>query len=132
MANLETLNSTIYYLDMNTQYQIDGQDILLENVKAINNQIFNILTTVPGERIFEPEFGSDLPLLLFEPIDDITAWQMETAIYQALERWQPRIQVIYNATSVVANPDLQSFDCTIAYQVRLKNITNIYRVRLRQ
>ena len=48
--------------------------IAIKNVNAIARSIGNIVLTTPGEKFFEPDFGSRMySRLLFENIDDITA-----------------------------------------------------------
>jgi len=60
----------------------------------INQSIFLILSTRPGERFFVPTFGSRLPLLVFEPYDDALRTELDLEVRGALERWEPRITVV--------------------------------------
>ena len=39
-----------------------------KGVQKVNQSIHSIVTTRKGERIFMPEFGSNLRLLVFEPL----------------------------------------------------------------
>ena len=43
-----------------------------KNENAIARSIRNLILTTPGERPFNPELGSQVSRLLFEPIDSIT------------------------------------------------------------
>ena len=45
----------------------------LKNENAIARSVRNIVFTLPGEKFFDPEFGSQISASLFENIDDITA-----------------------------------------------------------
>ena len=47
--------------------------IALKNATAISRSIRNIVFTVPGEKFFQQDFGSDVSQSLFENFDDITA-----------------------------------------------------------
>jgi hypothetical protein len=47
-----------------------------------------------GSEFFNPEFGSNLHLLAFEPNDDILQAQGRIYTVEALERWEPRISII--------------------------------------
>jgi len=59
----------------------------------IQDSIHLILATRPGERFFNPSFGSRLPLLVFEPYDDILYDDLVEETKVALDTWEPRIMV---------------------------------------
>ena len=46
-----------------------------------------------GERLGEPEFGSDLPSLLFEPNTNVTSDSVEEAIREAVGIWLNYIEI---------------------------------------
>jgi hypothetical protein len=74
----------------------NGQNELLElqsGVGVINQSIFSILSTRIGERFNNPEFGSNLHTLLFEPNDSITKDLCYFYTKSSLERWEKRITV---------------------------------------
>lgn len=64
-----------------------------KGVQKVNQSIHSILTTRKGERIFMPEFGSNLHLLVFEPLDDFLYPQLRVETAEALRRWERRIRV---------------------------------------
>src|SRR5437764_10199397 len=53
-----------------------------------------ILGTAPGERPMRPEFGCRVHELLFDTIDAAMIGRMDTAIRAALDRWEPRVEVM--------------------------------------
>ena len=53
----------------------------------------NLLLTMKGERLGEPEFGSDLPSLLFEPNTNVTSDSVEEAIREAVGIWLNYIEI---------------------------------------
>lgn len=59
----------------------------------INASIRTILQTRPGERMFEPEFGSRLYDLIFEPNDVLTNQLLYVYTAEALARWERRIRI---------------------------------------
>jgi phage baseplate assembly protein W len=59
----------------------------------INDSIRTILQTRPGERMFEPEFGSRLYDLVFEPNDTLTNQLLYFYTVEALTRWERRIRI---------------------------------------
>jgi phage baseplate assembly protein W len=59
----------------------------------INQSIRHILSTRVGERFFLPDFGSDLPSLVFEPADYILRQQLYMYTVAALQKWEKRVIV---------------------------------------
>lgn len=62
--------------------------------------VINILGTIPGERVMEPTFGSNLPLLVFEPNDEILLQAIVEETKGALVKWDPFLDVIGVATEI--------------------------------
>lgn len=60
----------------------------------INQSLKVILHTVKGEIPMLPKLGSNLDKLLFEPIDDILDSDIQFAITDAINEFEPRIKVI--------------------------------------
>ncbi len=61
---------------------------------SLKRAIVGILKTNFNERMFQPEFGSNIRALLFEPMNPITEQRMKTEIEEAVKRHEPRAQVI--------------------------------------
>ena len=61
---------------------------------AVKRAIVGILKTNFNERMFQPEFGSNIRALLLEPMNPITEERMKTEIEEAVKRHEPRAQVI--------------------------------------
>jgi phage baseplate assembly protein W len=53
-----------------------------------------ILGTAPGERPMRPEFGCGIHNYIFETVDSYTIARLEQEIRIALDRWEPRIDVL--------------------------------------
>jgi uncharacterized protein len=60
----------------------------------VEQAISIILATAPGERPMRPEFGCGVHDYVFEIVDAGTLTRMEAEIRRALERWEPRIDVL--------------------------------------
>ena len=56
---------------------LSGDLIALKNENAIARAARNIVLTSPGEKLFDPDFGSSVSEILFENVDDITAVSIE-------------------------------------------------------
>lgn len=52
-----------------------------------------ILLTAPGERVMRPEFGCRAWDYLYEPMNANTLGLIETAVEEALQRWEPRVTI---------------------------------------
>ena len=61
---------------------------------AVKRAIVGILKTNFNERVFQPEFGSNIRALLFEPMNPITEERMRTEVEEAVKRHEPRATVI--------------------------------------
>jgi len=79
-----------------------------------------ILATAPGERPMRPEFGCAVHDLVFDTIDAAMIGRIETAIRTALDRWEPRIEVIGIDFDLEYVSD-GKLVITIAYLVRATN-----------
>lgn len=103
------------YSDLN---QHDPQNTpLLYGIEPIYQSIYNILSTSKGERIFLPEFGADLDNYLFELMTDITAFNILNTIIEAIERWEPRVSLLYGQCSVIPDYDNNKYDVTLVFNV---------------
>ena len=65
---------------------VSGDDDIYEAITII-------LGTAPGERPMRPEFGCGIHNYIFETMDAYTMGRLEIEIRQALDRWEPRIDV---------------------------------------
>lgn len=60
----------------------------------VREAIMIILGTAPGERPMRPEFGCGIHDYVFESIDAYTVSCIEREVRIALDRWEPRIEVL--------------------------------------
>ena len=89
--------------------------IAIKNASAISRSIRNIVFTVPGEKFFQEDFGSDISQSLFENFDDLTATTIRDQIESSIERFEPRV----NLRNVKVNPDFDRnlFNVIIVYDI---------------
>ncbi len=59
----------------------------------IHESIIQILSTRPGERFMNPEFGAHVRDLVFEPNDHVLGGLLRHYITDAIERWEKRVVV---------------------------------------
>lgn len=62
-------------------------------IETIDQSIKTILSTVPGERVMLPTFGSKLKYLLFEPMNPDTALLIASEIRERISIWEDRVFV---------------------------------------
>lgn len=64
----------------------------------------NLLLTYKGERIYQPNFGTDLPKVLFEPSTQELKPIVSQIILNAVDYWLPYINIV-DITTVTAEDD---------------------------
>ena len=102
--------------------QVDrrGGIALARDETDIEQAIELILSTAPGERPMRPEFGCGVHDFVFDTIDATTVAQMEGTVRDALDHWEPRIEVIaveFDLTAV----DRGELLINIGYRLRSTN-----------
>ena len=65
----------------------------LKNANAIARSVRNIVFTLPGEKFFNPYFGSYVSASLFENIDDLSATTIKEEIKNSLDNYEQRVKV---------------------------------------
>ena len=55
--------------------------------------IINLLQTIPGERLGQPGFGSELHTIIFEPLNEDFNEILEDSIRTSMETWLPYINI---------------------------------------
>lgn len=88
-------------------------------VADIDRGIRVVLSTAPGERVMRPAFGCRIWELMFEPINANTLGLMAEAVREALQRWEPRIDVLNIDVQPDADPGVVRIG--IEYNVKVTN-----------
>ena len=88
---------------------------ILKNVNAISRSVKNIVFTLPGEKFFNPTFGSRISRTLFENIDDITASVIVDEIKESIRNFEPRVELL--DVESFPNFDNNQFDVNIVYEI---------------
>lgn len=86
-----------------------------KNETAIARSIRNLILTVPGERPFNPELGSQVSRLLFEPLDSITTESLKEQIENTINNFEPRVKL--SQVIVQPNYDEGEYDISIRYSI---------------
>lgn len=83
----------------------------------IKSNLINLLLTYKGERILNPEFGADLPRLLFEPIDDNISQKIIDQITASTNLYIPEITIIN--IEVTPDTDRNTIYIMVSYRINL-------------
>ena len=67
--------------------------VAVKDKAAISQAIQNLLMTKKGERPFQPQLGSGLMDMLFEPLDYGSSALIKKEIRQTINRYEPRITI---------------------------------------
>lgn len=115
---MATLNARQFSdLDLNFNIHPIKKDIIrLTNERAVVSSIKNLLLTNYYERPFQPYIGSNIRALLFEPLDNITATNIERAIQQTIENFEPRARLL--VVQVVPDPDNNAFGVYMEFKIQ--------------
>ena len=106
------------FKDISMSFQsnpLNNDLIGLKNENAIARSVKNIVFTVPGEKFFNENFGSEITASLFENISELSGAQIEDEIRQSIENYEPRVELI----NVTAIPDYDNnqFDAIVVYKI---------------
>ena len=58
---------------------------------AIRSDLLHLLLTNKGERLYLPDFGSDLKKYIFEPNDSVTHEQIRDNLNESIKRYIPNL-----------------------------------------
>ena len=92
------------------------KDILvLKNESAISRSVQNLVLTLQGEKMFDPDLGCAVNRLLFENVDMFTADNLRREIESVIENYEPRVDI----DTVTVEPDFEgnAMDVTIVYVI---------------
>lgn len=92
---------------------------ILKDIDAVKQSVKNLVLTAKGERPFQPLLGSNIRRLLFEPVDDFTAFDIKEEVQTTLQNFEPRVKILN--IDVVSEPDNNRFRLSIEFQM----ITNL-------
>lgn len=73
---------------------VDGRLQTASEEACVEQAIWAILETAPGERMMQPEFGCAIHDYVFAPPTPALVGQIQGAVHGALTRFEPRIEVL--------------------------------------
>ena len=107
------------FKDININFKkhpVTGDLVVSKDASAIKQSIVNLLLTNRGERVFQPDYGSDIRSQLFEPLDYATAGSIKNSILYTIAKFEPRILVeSLDCRPVYAD---NGFNCEMTYSIK--------------
>lgn len=102
-------------IDLTLALKTSGDVYKKVDAAAVKQAVKNIVLTNHFEKPFNPRFGGNVRDLLFDLADDETESDIESTITSAIQRYEPRADVI----SVIAKSaaDLNSISVSITFNV---------------
>jgi len=88
------------------------------NEQVINQSITNIILTSVGERLFNLSFGSVVPLMVFDTLNESSAEKILDGIISAVGRWEDRVIIDAQNSTITLNDDYNSITVTMPYIIK--------------
>ena len=82
---------------------------------AVKGAIYSILKTNFNERLFAPEFGTNIRGLLFEQMNPITEERLKKEVESAVARHEPRAEVL--GITVTGQEEQNRYEVSILFSV---------------
>ena len=97
------------------KHPVTNDLVTVKDKSAVAQSIKGLLLTRRGERPFQPDLGSGLQDLLFEPMDYGSAALIKKEIRETLNRFEPRISI----TKLMCYPDLMNngYEVELEYKI---------------
>jgi len=110
----QTLNKLYSDIDFTfTRVPVTGDVAVSYDFQAVTRSVRNLLRTNNYERPFNPDLGSKLNALLFEPMTALTENNIENEIAQMIGAYEPR--VILQKVNVEADDARNAYNVTISF-----------------
>jgi phage baseplate assembly protein W len=106
------------YKDLSFDFTANPQTGDVATVKdavSVKRGIKNVLLTAPFERLFQPELGSGIENILFEPMTSLTEQRLSDACRDAIEAWEKRASVI--DITVIPEEDYNRYRVAIKFSI---------------
>jgi hypothetical protein len=94
-----------------------GALAMTDREASVRQAVMLLLTTHLGERVMRPDYGCELDQLTFEPADDTAAGLAMHFVRRALERWEPRVEIV-ELDADRNRDDPSRLDVWLRYRVR--------------
>lgn len=118
------MNRAFRFVGAGRSESVQGLDVTqtgslstVEGDESVRQALVLLLSTRSGERLMRPDYGSHLDRLVFGPNDHTAAGLAIHYVRQAIERWEPRVEIV--DLDAGADPDRHNqLNILLRYRVR--------------
>ena len=103
------------FLNNFSLHPVTGSLAKTTNEFAVRQSIKNLILTDQGERLFQPNIGSDIRRSLFEPLDRVVLNDIREAISSTIKYNEPRARLL--DVLVTGNEDSNELNVTILFSL---------------
>ena len=110
--------NTRQYSDFNllfSTHPITGDILKINDEEAVKQSLRNLISTRHYERPFHPEIGCQIHGLLFENFNPVTVQVMKKAIFDTINKFEPRVTVL--AVRLREKADNNEIVCDIEFRL---------------
>ena len=120
-----------FHVDLNPHPEA-GDVVRYVNENAVKRSLRNLILTNRYERLFQPDIGSNINKLLFEPMGFSTANSLKNFIIETITNHEPRCKLI--DVVIIPNEDNHAYQVNIVFSIINKQdpinlAITLYRVR---
>ncbi|EJF07099.1 phage baseplate assembly protein W [Thiovulum sp. ES] len=105
-------------LNLYTDYDQSLETSVLKDIDSVFQSLKNLILTRKGERLFNPEYGSNVHKLLFELYSDEIAFSIYNEILNAVSRWEQRVIIIPSSSEVSLDIDSHIYKLRLVFKVK--------------
>jgi phage baseplate assembly protein W len=98
------------------------------NKEAVKSDLLHLIMTNKGERLYLPEFGTNIRKFLMEPNDNITLGNIENEIQESVNKFMPFLNI--NMVSVINESPNSVYGVRINIGYSVKDDTFTYNDEL--
>ena len=121
-------------IDINFEKKNSGDIKDMTDEHAISNSLTNIFKTIQGTRRMLPDFALPIYNILFEQMDNMSANRLGELLWDAIDRWEPR--VVVEGIEVLTDNDNNQYVINLNYYIgsassedSLQTFSSIIRAR---
>lgn len=104
--------------NMGLSLSVSGGIAVANHEISVRQSLLLLLSTAPGERVMRPDYGCALNRLVFAPNDDTTAGIAIHYVREAVERWEPRVEILTLDATHEPNDPPDRLSIYLAYRIR--------------